>query len=113
MRKRGSIVTGSADEVRQALAQTGDKSDWAAAKALSQTDVELLADEDDGPLPAGWEDTVLLGIPARKQAVHIRVDADVLKWFRNGGPGYQTRINAVLRSFVQLRQKADDKTKAS
>lgn len=31
--------------------------------------------------------------------VSLRVDADVLEWFKAQGPGYQTRINAVLRAF--------------
>jgi len=32
-----------------------------------------------------------------KEAVTLRLDADVLAWLKSGGPGYQTRINAVLR----------------
>jgi uncharacterized protein (DUF4415 family) len=34
-----------------------------------------------------------------KRAVSLRVDADVLEWFKTQGPGYQTRMNAVLRAF--------------
>jgi uncharacterized protein (DUF4415 family) len=34
-----------------------------------------------------------------KASISLRVDADVLKWFKAQGPGYQTRINAVLRAF--------------
>jgi uncharacterized protein (DUF4415 family) len=34
-----------------------------------------------------------------KTSISLRVDADVLKWFKAQGPGYQTRINAVLRAF--------------
>ena len=36
-----------------------------------------------------------------KQAVSLRLDADILEFFRKTGKGYQTRINAVLRSFVE------------
>jgi uncharacterized protein (DUF4415 family) len=36
---------------------------------------------------------------ARKAAISLRLDADVLEWFRSQGPGYQTRINAVLRAY--------------
>ena len=36
---------------------------------------------------------------ASKRAVSFRVDADVLEWFKAQGPGYQTRMNAVLRAF--------------
>jgi uncharacterized protein (DUF4415 family) len=41
------------------------------------------------------------GLPAapRKEAISLRLDADVLDWFRARGPGYQTRINAVLRAY--------------
>lgn len=34
-----------------------------------------------------------------KSAISLRVDRDVLEWFKTQGPGYQTRINAVLRAF--------------
>jgi len=36
---------------------------------------------------------------ARKSSIALRVDADVLEWFKAQGPGYQTRMNAVLRAF--------------
>jgi uncharacterized protein (DUF4415 family) len=34
-----------------------------------------------------------------KASIALRLDADVLEWFKSQGPGYQTRINAVLRAF--------------
>lgn len=34
-----------------------------------------------------------------KKSVSLRVDEDVLEWYKSQGPGYQTRINAVLRAF--------------
>lgn len=40
-----------------------------------------------------------------KEQVTLRLDADVLHWFRQSGSGYQTRINAALRRFVE----ADDR----
>lgn len=42
--------------------------------------------------------------PQAKQAISLRIDQDVLAWFRDGGPGYQTRMNAVLRAFVDAQQ---------
>ena len=36
-----------------------------------------------------------------KSSVSLRVDADVLAWFKSQGPGYQTRMNAVLRAFKE------------
>ena len=49
----------------------------------------------------------MLGIPAPKRGVYLRLDPDVLDWFKGHGPGYQTRINAVLRAFVQARRRAE------
>ena len=41
-------------------------------------------------------------IPAPpKASVSLRIDADVLAWFKARGPGYQTRMNAVLRAFKE------------
>lgn len=38
---------------------------------------------------------------ARKEQLTIRVDSDVLAWYKRQGPGYQTRINALLRAYMQ------------
>ena len=39
-----------------------------------------------------------------KQHVTIRLDADVLEWFRAQGKGYQTRINSLLRAYMEAHQ---------
>jgi len=71
---------------------------------MSQAEVERLADEEDGPLPEGWENSVVIGLPPAKKDIHIRLDSDIVDWFKARGKGYQTRINAVLRAFVQTRR---------
>jgi uncharacterized protein (DUF4415 family) len=40
-------------------------------------------------------------LPEPKEAVSIRLDKDVLKWFKSQGGGYQTKINAVLKTYVK------------
>ncbi|MDR0211594.1 MAG: BrnA antitoxin family protein [Pseudomonas putida] len=45
-----------------------------------------------------------LHVPA-KQAVTIRLDADVLAWFKAQGSGYQTRINQLLRQYMQAHRQ--------
>lgn len=40
-------------------------------------------------------------VPSTKEAISFRVDADVLEWFRSAGPRYQSRMNAMLRSYVE------------
>jgi uncharacterized protein (DUF4415 family) len=46
-----------------------------------------------------------LPMPAKKKAISIRVDEDVLEFFKSDGAGYQRRINAVLRSYIEQKQK--------
>ena len=41
------------------------------------------------------------------QPVTIRLDADVLEWFRSQGPGYQTRINRLLRRYMEVSQQRE------
>ena len=65
-----------------------------------------LADDrpDDVHEEPDWSQAVR-GLPPGKQHINIRIDADVLDWFRNTGKGYQTRINNVLRAFVEARRR--------
>lgn len=51
-----------------------------------------------------WEDAEMV-LPVAKRAISLRVDQDVLEWFRGTGPRYLTRMNAVLRSYVSLMRK--------
>lgn len=44
-------------------------------------------------------------MPQPKELVSIRIDPDVLVWFRKKGRGYQTRINAILRSFMESQSR--------
>jgi uncharacterized protein (DUF4415 family) len=78
------------------------RTDWAKVRATPEAQIEASAAADpDEPHEADWTQAIV-GIPARKQ--DIRIDADVLSWFKGTGKGYQTRINKVLRAFVESRQ---------
>jgi uncharacterized protein (DUF4415 family) len=46
-----------------------------------------------------WSDGVVV-MPAKKKAISIRIDEDVLDFFKSDGPNYQGRMNAVLRSYM-------------
>jgi len=43
---------------------------------------------------------------SRKRQLTIRIDSDVLEWYRGQGPGYQSRINALLRAYMRERERA-------
>ncbi|MBA3671495.1 MAG: BrnA antitoxin family protein [Gemmatimonadaceae bacterium] len=47
-----------------------------------------------------WEGAVPV-LPAAKVPISLRVDSDVLEFFREAGPRYQSRMNAVLRSYME------------
>jgi uncharacterized protein (DUF4415 family) len=87
------------------------KTDWARVDALTDEDIAkaVAKDPDAAPIDIDWSDAVLI-IPTRKKAISIRVDEDVLDFFKQEGDGYQRRINAVLRSYMQ--QKAKPKKRA-
>jgi uncharacterized protein (DUF4415 family) len=51
-----------------------------------------------------WSEAVVV-MPPKKKAISIRVDEDVLNYFKQEGAGYQRRINAVLRSYMQQTHK--------
>ena len=57
-------------------------------------------------LPADFWDSAEVRTPVPKQPVNLRVDADILEFFREGGRGYQTRIHSVLRSYVDARRRS-------
>ena len=49
-------------------------------------------------------------MPTPKKGVYVRLDADVLEWLRSKGKGYQTRMNAMLRTLMQSDQKHGNKS---
>jgi len=51
-----------------------------------------------------WSQATLV-IPVAKESIHLRLDPDILAWFRATGPKYQTRINKVLRHYMEAQQK--------
>jgi uncharacterized protein (DUF4415 family) len=56
-------------------------------------------------LPADFWEGASVVEPIGKQPISLRVDSDVLGWFKEQGPKYQSRINAVLRSYMQQRKR--------
>ena len=76
----------------------------------SQTDWERLKDQGDfeGPdeddFDVDWASAVMVD-GLNKKPISLRLDRDVLEFFRKGGSGYQTKINAVLRAYVEAQKK--------
>jgi uncharacterized protein (DUF4415 family) len=56
-------------------------------------------------LPPNFWDGAELVVPNPKRAISLRLDEEVVEWFRRSGPRYQTRMNAVLRMYVKRMRK--------
>lgn len=84
------------------------KTDWARVDALTDKDIEAAVRDDPDAAPIlseeetkEWFKTARIVMPPGKEPISIRVDRDVLEWFRASGEPYQTRINAVLRAYME------------
>jgi uncharacterized protein (DUF4415 family) len=72
-----------------------------AIKAIRDEDIDYSdIPETDAAFWAGAE----LRMPQTKKGVYLRLDQDVLEWLKAQGPGYQTRINAILRAYMEAHQ---------
>ena len=98
-RKSENIVSYTLAELNAKAARGEDRSDWKRAAAMPLPDG---SDPDDAMEEIDWA-TTELPMPRPKAHASLRIDADVLDWFKRQGRGYQTRINAVLRSYVQQK----------
>ena len=83
-----------------------DRTDWARVDAMTEQELErAIAADPDADIPnLDWTKARLV-LPQRKQSVHLRIDPEVLSWFRRQGPGYLTRMNAVLKTYYQAHRK--------
>ena len=98
-----NIVRYSADEIRRMVAAGEGRSNLQRLDDITDEEIEaqMRGDPD-------WEEfkdidwsKVVAVYPVPKNPVSIRLDSDVLDFFKSTGKGYQTRINAVLRHFMQ------------
>jgi uncharacterized protein (DUF4415 family) len=98
---RKHITRVSSDEARRLK----DETDYARLDAMTDDDIAQAVAEDPGapPLDLDWTQARLT-LPPGKDVVTLRLDRDVLDWFRAQGKGYQTRINQVLRAFYEARR---------
>jgi len=74
------------------------RTDW---EKLEKVPDEKIDTSDVPELDEAFFRNAKVRLPAGKQLVSLRIDRDVLDWFKQQGKGYQTRINAILRAYVQ------------
>ena len=82
------------------------QTDWARLDAMSEAEVERLAAEDMAELGIApdWMEHTRVIFPRSKERVTVRLDHDIVDWLKAQGKGYQTRINAILRAYVEAQK---------
>ncbi len=85
------------------------ETDWARLDAMTEEEIDRAAAEDPDNPPMTEEDWKNARVvwPQGKTPVTLRLDKDIIAWFKVRGRGYQTRINAVLRAFVEAQKPRD------
>jgi uncharacterized protein (DUF4415 family) len=86
-----------------------DRTDWKRVRKLTDEDIEraVASDPDAAPImDEAWWRAARVVLPMPKVPVSVRLDRDVLDWFKHQGPRYQSRINAVLRAFMEAHRRA-------
>lgn len=113
-KQKENIVRFSADEIRKMKGRT----DWKRVDAITEEELEemvkndpddvYLEDEDfgKGTFYRKGEWARQFEEPKKKKQITLRLDEDVLEYFRDTGRGYQTRINNVLKAFVRAQQES-------
>jgi len=106
MRKGADIRTYTADEIRAMRRRGEDRTDWAKVDAMTEADLEraIAEDEDERDLEPDWTRAELV-MPRPKQSVHLRLDPEVVAFFKAGGKGHITRMQAVLRAYVDAHKR--------
>ena len=83
--------------MKKTSTETKSKTDWKRLHGMRDQDIDL---SDIPKIDATMFRKMTIRMPQPKELVSIRIDPDVLAWFRGHGRKYQTRMNAVLRSYV-------------
>jgi uncharacterized protein (DUF4415 family) len=87
------------------LERRKSETNWEKLRNLTDEEIDAsIANDPDWSDDWNWSEAVLV-IPPKKKAISIRVDEDVLNYFKQHGAGYQRRMHAVLRSYMDQTRK--------
>src|SRR5262249_49221456 len=101
-----------AKRARPDRAAPKSRSNWKAVDSASDADIDAQIAADPHVAPIFSDEMLanaMLVIPAKKQPISFRVDPDVIEFFKSQGPGYQSRMNRVLRAYMEKFQAAREK----
>lgn len=102
-----SIVRYSADDIRRMVEAGDGRTNLERLETITDAEIEAQMREDPDwkdLIDIDWSEATIVH-PIPKNAISIRLDQDVIDFFKATGKGYQTRINAVLRHYMQETTK--------
>ena len=80
---------------------TQGRANLAKLRRVTEAELQRSSPPELRGLPPDFWDAAVPTLPAAKVPISLRVDSDVLEFFREAGPRYQSRMNAVLRSYME------------
>jgi len=107
-----AITNITADELNDMESQT----DWEALQAKTDAEIQrdIDADSDAHALDADWFQVAQSVVPSsEKKRITIRLDEDIIAYFKREGDGYQSRINDVLKTFVIAKRVQEERSSRS
>jgi uncharacterized protein (DUF4415 family) len=107
MRNEGGIRRYSVAEMAELRRRGESRTDLPRVRAKTEAELErdIADDVDFRDVPENWVETAEAVMPVPKRLLSLRLDEDVVAWFKRQGPGYQTRMNAVLRAYVAQAER--------
>jgi uncharacterized protein (DUF4415 family) len=117
VRRKSNIVCYSAEEIEAMIARGESETDRARVDAKTEEELaaDIASDPDWADVPEDWvtrgyrASGLMRGPQENKRQVTMRFDADILDHFKSQGRGWQSRMNAVLRSFVEQARLISNK----
>jgi uncharacterized protein (DUF4415 family) len=103
MKKDENIRRYSAEELRELRHKEGSLTDWAKVDAVTQEELERLIaeDEDERHTVPDWTRARLV---MGKRSVNLRLEPDIIEFFKAQGGGHIRRMQAVLRAYVDAHR---------
>ena len=87
--------------MKQPTTKKRSRTNWIKIDTLKDIEIDTSDIREQGK---AFFKRAMLRLPEPKAAVTIRLDRQVLNWFKAKGPGYQTRINALLRAYMEAHK---------
>lgn len=105
MKKDKNIRSYTAEELEAKRARGESLTDWSKVDSITDEGLERLIaeDEDERDVAPDWTKAKLV-VPKPKQSVHLRLDRETIRFFKEQGKGHITRMQAVLKAYVDAQK---------